>query len=55
VACQDDLSGLAVPGGIVMISEKLLDTLETEDQVAFVIAHEIAHQLARHGGESMSR
>jgi Zn-dependent protease with chaperone function len=45
---------LSLPLGVVVISDELLDIM-SEDQVAFVIAHEMGHQMARHAGESVTR
>lgn len=45
----------SLPLGTIIINEKLLDLLRTDDQLAFVIAHEMAHLMARHAGESVSR
>jgi predicted Zn-dependent protease len=45
---QDDLNAFTVPGGRVYIFSGLIDKLETEDQIASVLAHEIGHCAARH-------
>ena len=39
----------ALPAGHISVSRGLLDVLETEDQLAAVLAHEIAHVEHRHG------
>ncbi len=39
----------ALPAGHISVSRGLLDALETEDQLAAVLAHEIAHVEHRHG------
>ncbi len=39
----------ALPAGHISVSRGLLDALETEDQLAAVLAHEIAHVEQRHG------
>ena len=38
----------ATPSGVILITYGLLARLESEDQLAFVIGHEIAHVLMRH-------
>ena len=43
----------AMPGGKVVVYTGLLDITENETGLAVVMAHEIAHIIARHGG-SMS-
>ena len=37
-----------MPGGYVYIYKGLLDMLDNDDQIAFVLAHEIGHIAARH-------
>jgi Zn-dependent protease with chaperone function len=40
------LNALAIPGGFIYVSEKLIDLCaEDRDAVAFVLAHEIAHTI----------
>ena len=39
----------ALPAGHISVSRGLIDALETEDQLAAVLAHEIAHVEHRHG------
>lgn len=41
-------NALATPSGGILISHGLLQRLESEDQLAFVIGHEMAHALLRH-------
>ncbi len=54
---QDDnmINAFALPGGKVAIYTGILKHTKTEDGLATVIAHEIAHALQRHGAERMSR
>lgn len=42
------INALAVPGGIVLLSTGLWDLLETEAELAAVLAHEIAHIEQQH-------
>lgn len=46
-------NALCVPGGRMLITTGLLRILPTDDDLAVVLAHEIAHALNRHGAESM--
>ena len=39
---------LQVPGGKVVVHSGLLDIMRTDDELAAVLAHEIAHVIARH-------
>lgn len=45
---SDAINAFATPGGYVLISSGLLKILDSEDELAFVVAHEVAHILRRH-------
>ena len=49
------LNAFAMPGGKVGVFSGLIDFCENEDQLASVIAHEIAHVAARHSHEKYSQ
>ncbi|PJF20409.1 MAG: peptidase M48 Ste24p, partial [Phototrophicales bacterium] len=51
---SDVINAFALPGGPVFITTGLLFELETEDEVAGVIAHEIVHILARHSAQRIA-
>jgi beta-barrel assembly-enhancing protease len=42
------INAFAAPGGIVLVTRGLYEILETEDELAAVLAHEIAHVNRRH-------
>lgn len=44
-----------MPGGKVVVYTGLLPITKTEDGLAIVLGHEIAHAVARHGNERMSQ
>lgn len=48
VVKSDALNAFAMPGGYILLSSGLLKTLESEDELAFVLAHEIAHVARKH-------
>jgi len=54
---QDDnaVNAFALPGGKVAIFTGILKHTKTEDGLATVMAHEVAHALQRHGAERYSR
>ena len=45
----------ALPGGPIFLTRGLLDRLENEAQLAGVLAHQVAHVLARHAAKHFSR
>lgn len=44
----DSINAFAAPGGYVLITLGLLNLLETEDQLAFILAHEMSHVVKQH-------
>ena len=48
-------NAFCLPGGKVAVYSGIMDGMENEAELAFVVGHEIGHALARHGGERMSR
>ncbi len=47
-------NAFALPGGKVAVYTGLLPYTKDDNGLAFVLAHEVAHAIARHGGERMS-
>lgn len=45
----------AMPGGKVVVYKGLLPVAKTDEGLAVVMGHEIAHAIARHGNERMSQ
>ena len=50
----ETMNAFCLPGGKVAIYEGMLPVCESEAGLAVVMAHEVAHALARHGGERMN-
>ena len=48
VVDADDINAFAVPTGYIFVTRGLLESLETEDELAAILAHEIAHVESRH-------
>jgi len=44
-----DFNAFATPGGHIFITRKLVESASSEDMLAAVIAHELAHIMLRHG------
>lgn len=49
------INAFAMPGGKVAVYTGLLAVCETEDDLAIILGHEIAHVSARHGGERLTQ
>lgn len=49
------VNAFALPGGQVFITDALFDKLDTEGELAGVLAHEITHVVGRHGAEHMAK
>lgn len=48
VVQDEDVNAFSLPGGYVFINEGLTKKAESDDELAGVIAHEVAHVTARH-------
>lgn len=52
---ENSVNAFAMPGGKVVVYTGLLSITQTEDALAVVMGHEIAHVLARHSNERLSQ
>jgi predicted Zn-dependent protease len=50
-----DVNAFALPGGRIGVYTGLLEVTENQQQLAAVIAHEVAHVLANHANERLSQ
>lgn len=48
VVVDKDVNAFSVPGGFIYVNSGLLDNVESDDELAGVLAHEIAHASHRH-------
>jgi len=48
VLAVSEISAFCLPGGFIYINEGLLNRLQDDDEVAFVMAHELTHAAHRH-------
>lgn len=51
----DEVNALACPGGTIFVSKGLLAKATSEDEIAAILAHEIAHVTLRHGLEQIKK
>jgi predicted Zn-dependent protease len=51
---EEIINAWCMPGGKVVVYTGLLPVTQTEEGLAVVMGHEIAHAIARHGNERMS-
>ena len=51
----DEVNAFALPGGFLYVNRGLISISGTEAELAGVIAHEIAHVVARHGAKALTR
>jgi len=47
VSCHEEPNALALPGGAIVVTAGLLRVLETEEELAFVLGHELGHFVGR--------
>ena len=52
---DDSANAFALPGGKIGVHTGLLEVAKTQDQLATVLAHEVAHVLANHSNERVSQ
>lgn len=52
---DDVLNAFATPGGYIFVYTGLINFLDSDDQLAGVIGHEIAHSALRHSTEQMTK
>ncbi len=55
LADPQTINAFALPGGQVFITRALFDKLQTEGQLAGVLAHEVGHVIERHGAQRMAK
>lgn len=52
---MEEANAFALPGGQIVVTRGLLSRIQTENGLAMVIAHELAHQQLRHPIRSLGR
>lgn len=49
------VNAMALPGGYIYVTRGMIERINSEDELAGVIGHEIAHVTARHAAQQISR
>lgn len=52
---DDTVNAFAMPGGKVAFHRGILDIMDSEDEIATVMGHEVGHVVARHSAERYSQ
>lgn len=55
VVNSPEINAFALPGGFIYVNRGLIEAADTEDELGGVLAHEIAHVVARHGAQQAVR
>ncbi len=52
---SDEINAFAAPGGLILVTRGLLRCAQSEDAVASILAHEIAHVAKQHGLKAIKK
>ncbi len=52
---EDQVNAFALPGGKIAVYDGLFDVIDNEDELAFIMGHEVAHVTARHANQRLSQ
>lgn len=52
---DNEVNAFCLPGGSVFVNTGILNVVKSDDELAAIIGHEVAHALVRHGAERMSQ
>ncbi len=55
VVNSSEINAIACPGGFILISSGLIDVTSNEDELAAILAHEVAHVTLQHGRSSIDQ
>lgn len=52
---EDQVNAFALPGGKIAVYDGMFDVIDNEDELAFILGHEVAHVTARHANQRLSQ
>ncbi len=52
---DDQVNAFCMPGGKIVVYEGLMKLISSDDELAVVLGHEVAHAVAKHSNERMSQ
>lgn len=52
---NDQINAFCMPGGKIVVYEGLMKIVKSDDELAVVLGHEVAHAVAKHSNERMSQ
>lgn len=55
VVKEDQINAFALPGGHIVVFDKIISKMKTKEELAALLAHEVAHVHYRHSLKSISR
>ncbi|MCD7977374.1 MAG: M48 family metallopeptidase [Tannerellaceae bacterium] len=55
LVADNQVNAFCMPGGKIVVYEGLLKLTSTDDELAVVVGHEVAHAVAKHSNERMSQ
>jgi len=52
---SDEVNAWCMPGGKIVVYEGIMKLIDSDDELAVVLGHEVAHAVAKHSNERMSQ
>ncbi|MBE6309756.1 MAG: M48 family metallopeptidase [Bacteroidales bacterium] len=52
---SDEVNAFCMPGGKIVVYEGIMKLISSDDELAVIIGHEVAHAVAKHSNERMSQ